>query len=201
MKQAAIIVAHPDDEIIWCGGVILQNLEWDWTVLSLCRASDRDRRPKFRAVCERLDMAGYISDLDDSNPLKTINPMCEIRCRICEFLSQMDWDLCLTHGPAGEYGHQRHIEVHDEVSWLVKTGAIRCGELWTFAYSCDPETGECDVLPDADIVVSLTPDQLAEKRRIVHEEYGYGRDSFEVRSCISPEAFYRHCGAWKGVQE
>jgi len=197
MKEAVIIIAHPDDEIIWCGGMILQNPEWDWTVLSLCRAGDRDRSPKFRAVCESLDMASYISDLDDSNPLKAIRPGCEIGLRIREFLSDMNWDLCLTHGPAGEYGHQRHIEAHNEVRRLADDGVLRCDELWTFAYSCDPETGECDVLPDADIVISLTPEQLAEKKRIVHEEYGYGRDSFEVRACISTEAFHRHYPAYR----
>ena len=199
MKQAAIIVAHPDDEIIWCGGTILQNPDWDWTVLSLCRANDPDRYRKFRTVCESLNVEGYISNLDDGNPLKKISQICQIGYRIHEYLSGTDWGLCLTHGPSGEYGHQRHVEVHNEVVRLVETGDLRCGELWTFAYHCNPETGECHVLPDADIVISLTPDQLAEKRRIIHEQYGYGRDSFEVRACISPEAFYRHCAARKGV--
>lgn len=37
--KAAIIVAHPDDEIIWCGGLILKHPEWDRTVLSLSRCA------------------------------------------------------------------------------------------------------------------------------------------------------------------
>jgi hypothetical protein len=200
MKQVAIIVAHPDDEIIWCGGLILQNPDWDWTVLSLCRADDPDRRPKFRTVCESLDMAGYIADLDDGNPLKPINPMREIGRRVRELLPDADWNLFLTHGPRGEYGHPRHIEIHNEVQRLLESGVLRCDELWTFAYCCDPRTGQCRVLADADLVVSLTPDQLAEKRRIVHEQYGYGSDSFEVQACISPEAFHRHHPTAKGAQ-
>ena len=44
-RSAVVIVAHPDDEVIWCGGLILQKPDWDWTILSLCRATDRDRRP------------------------------------------------------------------------------------------------------------------------------------------------------------
>ena len=200
MKEAAIIVAHPDDEIIWCGGMILQNPEWDWTVLSLCRANDPDRRPKFRAVHEGLDMAGYMSDLDDGNPLKAIDPTREIGRRIREFLCQMDWDVCITHGPRGEYGHQRHIEVHDEVNRLANAGVLRCNELWTFAYHCDAGTGECHVMSGADIVISLTPDQFAEKRRIVHAQYGFDSDSFEVRACISTEAFHRHYPRWKGTR-
>ena len=200
MKDAAIIVAHPDDEIIWCGGTILQNPGWDWTVLSLCRGEDPDRYPKFRAVCESLDVAGCIFDVDDGNPLKAINVPREIGRRIRDILSEMDWDLILTHGPNGEYGHPRHIEVHNEVLRLVELGVLRCDELWTFAYHCDPGTGECLALADADALVTLTPAELAEKRRIVQEQYGYARDSFEVRACISTEAFHRHYPKRKGTQ-
>jgi LmbE family N-acetylglucosaminyl deacetylase len=192
MKEVAVIVAHPDDEIIWCGGLMLQNPHWDWTVLCLCRADDADRRLKFRAVCEALDVAGYMSDLDDGDPLKPIRASREIGRRVRERLTGMDWDLCLTHGANGEYGHRRHREAHAEVLRLAASGTLRCGEVWTFAYACNPRSGRCRALTDADILLPLTDAQLAEKRRIVHEQYGYGRESFEVRACISPESFHRH---------
>ena len=191
MKEVAVIVAHPDDEIIWCGGLILRNPEWDWTVLCLCRASDRDRRGKFQALCETLDIAGHILGLDDGNPLERIDPAREIGRRIREHLCDVEWDLCMTHGRNGEYGHRRHREVNQEVRRLAGGGALRTRELWTFAYECDPRTGTSRPLADADILISLTRQELAEKRRIVHEVYGYGADSFEVRACISPEAFHR----------
>jgi LmbE family N-acetylglucosaminyl deacetylase len=192
MKEAAIIVAHPDDEIIWCGGLILRNPEWDWTVLSLCRAQDADRRPKFQAVCAMLDVVACISDMDDSNPPKPIDAMHEIGRRVREHLCDMDWDLCLTHGANGEYGHPRHKETHREVLRLASSGVLRCTELWTFAYQCDVGAARCRPLPDADYLVALTHEQLTEKKRIVREQYGYGLGSFEVRACISPEAFHRH---------
>ena len=195
MKAAVIVVAHPDDEIIWCGGLILQNLQWDWTVLSLCRANDSDRRPKFRSICERLDVSGRISDLDDGNPLKPINPMREIGWRIRQHLAEMDWHLCVTHGADGEYGHPRHRQIHSEVRRLVDNGVLRCRELWTFAYECDRGKGLCRPRGDADMLLELTDEQLAEKKRIIHEEYGYGEQSFEVTACISPEAFHRHAVA------
>jgi hypothetical protein len=191
VKEAAVIVAHPDDEIIWCGGLILRNPEWDWTVLCLCRADDRDRRPKFDALCQTLDVAGHISGLDDGNPLKPIDPAREIGRRIRDHLCETEWDLCVTHGRNGEYGHRRHKEIHREVRRLAGGGVLRAHELWTFAYRCDPRTGTCQPLDDADVLVPLTTQELAEKRRIMHEVYGYGADSFEVQACISPEAFHR----------
>jgi len=187
--NAAVIVAHPDDEIIWCGGLILQHPEWDWSVLSLSRQDDPDRCPKFHRVCNLLNLQGYISDLDDGDPPKTIDRRREIGSRIMEHLSCTPWNLCITHGDNGEYGHPRHKEVHKEVLDLVRDGILECDELLTFAYECDSKGRICRVNPRAETIVDLSESHLLEKRRIVRDMYGYGRDSFEVRACISPEAF------------
>ena len=65
MKEALVIVAHPDDETIWMGGFILKNSKWAWTIISLCRKNDRDRMPKFLDVCKFYKANAIISDLDD----------------------------------------------------------------------------------------------------------------------------------------
>ncbi len=199
-ESAVVIVAHPDDEILWCGGLILQNPDWDWTVLSLCRSRDRDRRPKFLSVCEHLQAQGLISDLDDGSPLKAIDASREIGGRIRQQVGDREWDLCVTHGENGEYGHLRHRQVHAEVLRLAGAGALRCGELWSFASVCDPQTGHCMARRDADLRIALTDGQLAEKRRIVHEMYGYAWDSFEVKACVSPEGFRRHGPGQEGTR-
>ena len=190
-KTAAIVVAHPDDEVIWCGGMLLQNPDWSWTVLCFCRGSDGDRRPKFERVCERLGARGIILDVDDGNPPAPIDPAAEIGHPIREHLCGRAWDLCLTHGANGEYGHPRHQQVHAEVCGLVDTRDLDCRELWTFAYACDAQTGLCRPSAEADVLLELTDEQLAEKKRIVNEIYGYRTDVFEYRACVSPEGFCR----------
>lgn len=198
--SAAIIVAHPDDEIIWCGGLILKYPGWDWTILSLCRQRDPDRSKKFRSICDLLSIEGHICDVDDSNPPRPINPPRDIGWCIRSSLGLTQWDLCVTHGANGEYGHQRHREAHTEVLRLVGNGRLECEELWTFAYDCDLDSGHCLAIPDADVRVDLTDQQLAEKRRLVREIYGYGSDSFEVRACVSPEGFHRHLTGKRGAR-
>ncbi|MBN2584966.1 MAG: PIG-L family deacetylase [Planctomycetes bacterium] len=189
--RVLVVVAHPDDETIWCGGAMLQHPDCQWTVLSLCRGDDPDRAPKFRSVCRRYGAAAHISDLDDSDPLQPIDVRRDIGSRILGHIDDQPWDLVLTHGANGEYGHRRHIEVHQAVAALVAEGALRCGELRTFAYECQTPSGQCRPADDADLRVELAAEELAEKKRIVRELYGFAAGSFEETACISPECFRR----------
>src|ERR1039458_2480503 len=63
--RAAVVVAHPDDETLWCGGYILNHPEFHWRIVTLCRASDPDRAPKFRRVLQRLGAEG-------EHPIRTV---------------------------------------------------------------------------------------------------------------------------------
>src|SRR5678816_118150 len=64
-KAAAVIVAHPDDETLWAGGTILSQPSWRCFIITLCRASDSERAPKFFQALERLGADGKMGDLDD----------------------------------------------------------------------------------------------------------------------------------------
>ena len=86
--KAVIIVAHPDDETIWAGGLVLSHPDWDWTVLSLCRADDTNRCPKFYVVCKILRANGIICDLDDSPEPQPVKPETDIGQRIIKALGQ-----------------------------------------------------------------------------------------------------------------
>jgi LmbE family N-acetylglucosaminyl deacetylase len=189
--KAAVVVAHPDDEIIWCGGLVLRHPDWDWTVLALCRADDADRAPKFRRVCELVDARGILSDLDDGNPLGAVDFERDLAPRIEPHLGGSQWDLLLTHGSNGEYGHPRHIQTQEAIHLLAESSRLRTRRLWTFAYEAVNPIGNCRPASWANWTVELSRGELAEKRRLVRDVYGHPERGFEVRSCISPEAFAR----------
>src|SRR6476660_2700855 len=95
-RTVAVIVAHPDDETLWAGGTILSQPTWHWFVATLCRASDRDRAPRFFQALKAFEADGKMSDLDDGpqqNPLTEH----EIQKAILELLPQKHFDLIISH--------------------------------------------------------------------------------------------------------
>jgi len=132
--RAAVVVAHPDDETLWCGGYILTHPEFHWRIVTLCRASDPDRAPKFRRVLQRLGAEGEMADLDDE-PDQVPLPIEQVQETIARLLAETSYSLILTHGPKGEYTqHRRHDECSNAVVELWQSGSIDTERLWLFAF-------------------------------------------------------------------
>ena len=188
--RAAVVVAHPDDETLWCGGYILAHPEYDWRVVTLCRASDPDRAPKFHLVLEQLGAVGEMADLDDG-PDQAPIPMERVQETIAQLLDGSSYSLILTHGPSGEYTrHRRHEECCRGVVELWRSGSIVTNYLWNFAY----EDGGHAYLPrvrnDADQRGMLAENIWLEKRRLITDVYGYGPESWEARATPREEGFW-----------
>jgi len=179
MKAKALaIVAHPDDETIWMGNELLKRKELDWTIFSLCRASDKDRQPKFLRVCKFYGAEPIISDLEDDNlePI-AIEKIIEI---ISKHLKDNVYQLIFTHGDNGEYGHIRHKEVHLAVIKMIEIGALKAKKVFYFNYK--KENGKCIAARDG-IYSELSSDDINEKKRIITELYGFSKGSFEEQTC------------------
>jgi hypothetical protein len=94
--RAAVVVAHPDDETLWCGGYILTHPEFLWRIVTLCRAVDPDRAPKFRRVLQRLGAEGEMADLDDG-PDQAPLPVEQVQETTARLLAGGSYNLILTH--------------------------------------------------------------------------------------------------------
>ncbi len=189
-NKCLVVVAHPDDETLWAGGTMLMHSDSNWTVITLCRASDPDRAPKFSKAMEIYGARGDMGDLDDSPEQPPLSSR-DIRRTLLNLLPPARFDLVLTHGFQGEYtSHLRHEETGKAVLALWESGDIAAGELWRFAYEDGGGKYAPRAIADADFMTTLPHDIWQQKHDIITQTYGFGLDSFESKATTKQEAFW-----------
>lgn len=189
IRRVAVVVAHPDDETLWAGGLLMSHPEWSPFIVTLCRGKDPDRAPKFRKALETLNAKGAMGDLNDGpDQIPLADTM--VRNTILSLVPAREFDLLLTHGPHGEYTrHRRHEEVARVVWGLWLDGNLRAGRLWQFAYEDDG--GACFPKPrkNASFHLHLSDALWTRKYQLITRVYGFGVDSWEARAVTRTEAF------------
>lgn len=191
IRRVAVVIAHPDDEILWAGGLLLSHPEWSPFIVTLCGGLDPDQVSKFNRVLECLNAQGVMGELDDV-PNPSPLPATMVRAAIRSLLPNRDYDLVLTHAPCGEYTrHRRHEEVSRAVRILWQRGDLRSGKMWQFAYEDDG--GDCFPRPrvNADFNFPLSDHLWNRKCELITDTYGFDADSWEARAATRMEAF--HC--------
>ena len=190
-RSVAVIVAHPDDETLWTGGTLLCQLTWACFILSLCRASDEDRAPKFFRALNILGATGAIQDLDDGPEQFPLDPK-EIEDTILRSLRDTQFDLVISHSPTGEYTrHRRHEEIGETVIRLWHEQKIQTDELWIFAYEDGRKAYHPRPIRSAHIYQELPGDIWQKKYDIITKTYGFPTDGFEAQTTPRAESFWR----------
>ena len=190
-ENCAVIVAHPDDETLWCGGSILLHPEGKWTIISLTRKSDAERAEKFSKAVVELGAKGIMGDMDDGPEQADLSEK-QVQKQILDLLPMNHkFDVIITHCTWGEYTrHKRHEEIGKSALTLFRMGELPTKQLWTFAY----EDGGKKYLPkpvlDADILTRLPDDLWQRKYDIITKTYGFAPDSFEAKTTPRKESFW-----------
>jgi LmbE family N-acetylglucosaminyl deacetylase len=190
IRSVSVIVAHPDDETLWAGGTMLSHAQWDCFVVSLCRAGDKDRAPKFLKILQAYGAAGIMGDLDDG-PEQTPLPDETVEQAILKLLPAKHYDLIITHHPRGEYTrHLRHEEVSRAVINLWYRRQILADELWVFAYEDGGRAYYPKAVDSAAIYYVLPKDIWQKKYALMTGIYGFKEDSWEAQTTPASESFW-----------
>lgn len=190
-KIVAVIVAHPDDETLWAGGLLIDHPLWQVFVASLCRGGDQERSEKFSKAMNFLGATWKMEDLDDG-PEQL--PLAEriVQQKILQLLPHKYFDLVITHAPDGEYTrHLRHEEVSKAVIKLWHSRKILAEELWTFAYEDGNRMYFPKAITEGAFCYELGRDTWQKKYSIITGIYGFDGDSWEALTTPKKEAFYQ----------
>jgi LmbE family N-acetylglucosaminyl deacetylase len=189
-KDAIVIVAHPDDETLWAGGAVLTDRAHTWTIVTVCRQSDRDRAPRFFRALEVLGATGAMANLDDG-PDQAPLDLAVVENAVLSLLPRTEFDLVVTHNPFGEYTrHRRHEETSRAVTGLWASGRLATRELRLFAYEDGEKQYHPRAIERAHLAVRLDDRVWTSKSAIIQDIYGFEPDSWEARTTPRMEAFW-----------
>ena len=128
--KSVLVIAHPDDESLFFGGLLLTQ-PGDWTIIC-CSVPRRDsiRSWKFFDACEAIGAKGRLIASVEPEPGEPL-PL-----EIMELFDLDGYDRIATHGAEGEYGHRHHLSLHEHIH---KCYADK--EIWS---CCPPDKSDYD---------------------------------------------------------
>ncbi len=180
MKYNLVCVAHPDDETLFFGGLLLsgrktigpkpgpealssrplhESRSVPWVIVCATSDGNADRRRQFTDACKALGVTethwwGFPDKYEERLPID----------RVVEKLQALPPpNEVFTHGIVGEYGHPHH----QDVSYAVHKAFPGHTNLYSVAYNTFPE-----------LEVKLTADDFALKARILTQIYGSETNRF-----------------------
>lgn len=127
----ALIVAHPDDEIIWFPSqyfdliVIVFLARHDKPYAEHCRRLALDEHPlKERIILLKIDEPGYWKDKNRKEHYNVAKVT--LYHSLLKLKSDYTFKQIFTHNSFGEYGHDDHILVHESVKEVFGDTEIYC---------------------------------------------------------------------------
>lgn len=119
--EKVMIVAHPDDEILWGGAHLLED---NYLVVCVTCKDDSKRAVEFtkamKATNDKFIMLGYPDKTNGERDNWQLHKQ-KISNDLQKIIELKDWHVIVTHNPEGEYGHIHHKIINELVTDVSKT--------------------------------------------------------------------------------
>jgi len=119
MKHGLMLVAHPDDEILFGGQLLLSTPEVAWDIICVTHGGDI-RGADFETAAHTLGRYGAtitrasLLGMEDAGSVIPMEMYEEWKRHVMLAVSGWDdYDIVVTHNRLGEYGHPHHMAVYN----------------------------------------------------------------------------------------
>ncbi len=176
-KYNLLVVAHPDDETLFFGALLLNYRKRPWHVVCVTDANadgmGAKRKKQFDKACKLLKVqnSSWWSFPD------VFSQRLDTKALIKKLEALPEPVEVFTHGIVGEYGHPHH----QDVSFAVHSVFAKTHTVFSSAYNAFPE-----------FTVGLKPSQYETKTKILSEVYGSETARFmHILPATAVEGFVR----------
>ncbi|MGE0762366.1 MAG: PIG-L family deacetylase [Bdellovibrionales bacterium] len=178
VKPNLIVVAHPDDESIFFGGLIQRERRQPWRLICVTDGNGDGRGQQRHQELLAAAKALKINQVEQWGYPDRYSQRLEVEdlsARLKKISSQVR--TVFTHGILGEYGHPHH----QDVSYAVHCAFHRLRPVWSVAYNIQPQKR-----------ITLTPRQFALKCKILSDTYRLETERFlHLLPATADEGFCR----------
>jgi hypothetical protein len=192
-KKVLMIVAHPDDEVLFGGGILSKYSGSNWALVCCCE--QQERIPEFLNVASSLNVNAYYLDLPvtefnkNLSVLDNIHPLYQnlysYYSGIISFLDSAKADIIITHNKYGEYNNPTHSVVSNIVNLYVNLVAPKT-TIFSFA------TNKDNIVSDADWVLIFDNELYEKKKKLMHLYLGKEGTllKFNITHCQKEALYY-----------
>lgn len=198
--KALVLVAHPDDEVLFAGNLILAYRNVEWTIISATGNEERTRRLHLAGTafeqhggCNIARVASC--NLPDDGTTVPLHHLAGWEHGILETLDGYEPEIVFTHNPRGEYGHPAHMLVGNIARRLWQGKGTPATPVWSFLCEAPSAVGPQTRMRQ----VTTMRGREASKRWVMEQAYpdelaGLGKNQPELLDVLAPGAEEKFTG-------